>query len=323
MDEFELIRRFFLRDDARDDVPVGVGDDGAVLRPAAGRDLLSVVDSLVEGVHFPAQLAAADIGYRAVAVNLSDIAAMAGRPRWMTLALTLPQADEQWLQDFAAGLFEAADEYGVVLVGGDTTRGPCLVVTVQILGDAAAGQALRRCGARAGEGIYVSGTPGDAAAGLALLQQSAPDTDAGSYLMQRFRRPSPRVALGQAIAPLASAAIDLSDGLLADLGKLLQASAVGGRIDAEKLPLSAQIAAQLAPGECLDMALHGGDDYELCFTAPAAHADRIGELAAAGPVALSCIGEVVAGTELICRQDGKRLHCRPDGYRHFGNGQQP
>lgn len=320
VDEFELIRRFFTREYEAADVRVGVGDDGALLRPTAGKDLLCVVDTIVAGVHFPLQLAAADVGYHAVSVNLSDIAAMGGRPRWMTLALTLTEAEETWLRDFAGGLFEAADEHGVKLVGGDTTEGPTTVVTVQIVGDVAPENVLRRTGARVGDGIYVSGTLGDAAAGLSLIQQPIPETPAGRYLMQRFSRPSARVALGQAIAPLASAAIDLSDGLTADARKLLQASQKGGIIELDKLPLSAEIRQQFAPAECVEMALRGGDDYELCFTTCVNNHARIMQVAAEQHIAVTRIGEVTAGDGLVCHNAGKRVDDRHNGYRHFAAG---
>ena len=322
MDEFELIRRFFTRDYDVTDVLLGVGDDGAVLRPDVGRNLLAVVDTMVAGVHFPAQLAAADIAYRAVAVNLSDIAAMGGRPRWMTLALTLTEAEENWLQAFSSGLYEAADEHAVMLVGGDTTRGPTTVTTVNIFGDVMPDLELRRSGADAGDRLYVSGTLGDAAAGLALIEQSAPEAPGSSYLMQRFRRPSARVQLGQAIAPLASAAIDLSDGLYVDTQKLLQASQCGGIIELDLLPLSAQIGQQFTSAESIDMALHGGDDYELCFTAPAKNEAPIMQAAAKQQIMVTRIGNVTASGELACHAAGKRVDYRHRGYRHFAAGRQ-
>lgn len=316
MDEFDIIRQFFDRKTSSDFVVVGIGDDGAVTRPPVGRDLVTVIDTLVAGIHFPPSIAPADIGYRAVAVNLSDIAAMAATPRYMTLALTLDHSDPTWLDGFAQGLFAAADEYGVVLVGGDTTRGSETVVTVQITGDVDSGKALLRSGASVGDSIYVTGTVGDAAAGLSVMQSGAPQSDAIDYLVSRFTRPRARVEAGQAIAPLASAAIDLSDGLFTDVGKLLSASTVSGRIEMKQLPLSSQLQSTMALDDALRFALGGGDDYELCFTTAAAEDDvrkAIGNL----NIAVTRIGVVVAGEGLTCTFNGEPFDYHDDGYRHF------
>ena len=210
MDEFEIIQRYFARDANGAGVEVGIGDDGAVLAPAPDRELVAVVDTLVEGRHFPPTLAAADLGWRVVAVNLSDIAAMGAVPRWMTLSLTLSAADPVWLDGFASGLFDAASPANVALVGGDTTRGTELVVSVQILGDVESGKALRRSGARVGDAIFVSGHPGEAAAGLAQLQA---DPAVSGVLVDRFCRPQPRLRLGRELIEFATACIDVSDGL--------------------------------------------------------------------------------------------------------------
>ena len=234
MDEFELIRRYFLRQTESPQVVTGIGDDGAVLRPPAGKELVSVIDTLVAGTHFPKSLSAEDVGYRVVAVNLSDIAAMGATPRWMTLALTLVNAQPDWLERFAGGLHEAAAEWGVQLVGGDTTRGDNLVVSVQMTGDVEPGHAIHRSGARPGDTVFVTGNLGDAAAGLQQLSGDARD----AYLVSRFSRPTARVQAGIALAGSASAAIDISDGLVADLSKMLEASGVGAEIDIDQLPLS-------------------------------------------------------------------------------------
>jgi len=228
MDEFEIIRHYFERAVSDDSIRVGIGDDGAVLRPDAGRDLVTVIDTLVSEVHFPRTLSPADIGYRSVAVNLSDIAAMAGRPRWMLLALTLSDSDPSWLASFSSGLFAAAEEFDLTLVGGDTTRWQETAISIQITGDVVVDKALTRSGANPGDSIYVTGTPGDASAGLAVLQSGAPRSRDVDYLIKRFARPNARVAIGQEIAEHASAAIDLSDGLFTDIEKLLTASAVSG-----------------------------------------------------------------------------------------------
>ncbi len=307
VDEFELIQTYFVRSDEAPGVITGIGDDGAVLQPASGREIISVIDTLVEGIHFPDGTDPFDIGYRAVAVNLSDIAAMGGRPRWMTLALTLPSAEESWVSRFAEGLHAAATEYRVALVGGDTTLGKSLVVSVQVTGDVATGAAIKRSGAQAGDQIFVTGTVGDAAAGLELLSAGRPQ----QYLSSRFLRPNARVDYGQALTGIATAAIDLSDGLFADLSKLLTASGVGGVLQIEKLPLSKQL------GELFDLeaqrrfALTGGDDYELCFTAPAGSAPKLSGLL------VTDIGTVTDDEVLVCHLDGQVVPFEDSGYRHF------
>ena len=207
MDEFEIIRRYFSGVPSDQSVLIGVGDDGAVMRPGTGRDLVAVVDTCVAGVHYPISLDPADIGYRAVAVNVSDIAAMGARPRWMTMALTLDEADDAWLDGFARGIFDAGAQYGVELVGGDITHGVEKVISIQVTGDVETGKALTRGGAAPGDDIYVSGTPGDAALGLSIIESGAPSGEYVNYLVRRFTRPSPRLLLGQRIADAASAAL--------------------------------------------------------------------------------------------------------------------
>jgi len=274
--ESVLIERFFRACGAqRSDVTLGIGDDAALLRFGAGNDLVAKTDTLVEGVHFPHGSPPASIGHRALAVNLSDIAAMGARPAWALLALTLPRAEEGWLAEFAAGLGALAREHRVALVGGDTTHGP-LTITVQLLGSVPAGAALRRGGAHAGDVLFVSGNPGDAAAGLALEQGrlTAPD-GARDYLRERFLLPTPRVALGERLRTFASACIDVSDGLLGDAGKLAKASALGAELTFEELPVSEALCATLGEEGARLLALSGGDDYELCFAVPAAQVARL------------------------------------------------
>ncbi|MDH3860620.1 MAG: thiamine-phosphate kinase [Gammaproteobacteria bacterium] len=303
MDEFELIRRYFARDAQASDVIVGIGDDGAVLELAPGIQQVQVIDTMVEGVHFPSDMAAADVGYRVVAVNLSDIAAMGAKPRWMTLALTLADQDESWVDQFAAGLFDAAREYDVELVGGDTTSGKVIVATVHMTGVVEEGAALLRSGANVGDTVFVTGTVGDAAAGLALLR----DGEREEYLQRRFLRPRARVAKGRELIGQASAAIDLSDGLVGDLRKLLDASGVGADIDIECIPTSETLRQRFTAEEALEFALTGGDDYELLFTGPADI-----EIDDATP-----IGMVTAGTDLRCRLNGELVEVNDAGYRHF------
>jgi thiamine-monophosphate kinase len=316
LDEFEIIRHFFTPEEKSDSVVVGVGDDGAVLRPDPGRDLVSVVDTLVFGIHYPTMLAAADVAYRAVAVNLSDIAAMAARPRWMTLALTLADSDPAWLDDFSRGLFAAADEHDLALVGGDTTRGSETVVSVNIIGDVEAGKALTRSGAKPGDAIFVSGTVGDAAAGLSILQSGLPESDDVDYLLERFRRPQARVDVGTALSSIAHAAIDLSDGLYTDLEKLLSASGVAGSLEISDIPLSAQLTNLMDEEDALRFALGGGDDYELCFTASDAD-ERIREVADGSGVTITRVGQVTKGSGLACTRNGEPYDYQDAGYRHF------
>lgn len=371
VDEFELIRRYFVRDSAADDIRagivVGIGDDGAVLRPPPGKDLVAVVDTLVEAVHFPEAFDAADLGFRAVAVNLSDIAAMGAEARWMTLALTLRSADEAWLAGFAEGLRAAADPHGVMLVGGDTTSGERIVVSVQITGVVQAGAAIPRSGARAGDTVYVSGTIGDAAAGLTLLKDAVVDSRPASgpdrpedkaavadstsgseasidvaartysgparsndvaakacsgsersdelagtgYLISRFRRPTARLALGRALTGVASAAIDISDGLYGDLAKLLAASGVGAEIDVGRLPLSRALTDSFDIATARGFAMSGGDDYELCFTASAPVDAEI-----AG-VPVTAIGRVTGAPGIVVTDNGKVVPYEDSGYVHF------
>ena len=307
VDEFELIRRYFVRENDVRGVVCGIGDDGAVLQPDPGRELVTVIDTLVAGVHFPESTDAFDIGYRAVAVNLSDIAAMGARPRWMTIALTLAAADDEWLQRFADGLRMAAGEHDLGLVGGDTTSGDCVVVSVQITGDVAAGSALLRSGAQVGDTIYVTGFIGDAAAGLELINSGSPD----SYLSARFLRPTARVAYGQALVGRATAVIDISDGLYGDLHKLLLASDVGAEIDLAALPLSNALQSKFDVGAQREYALTGGDDYELCFTAPA------GQLPDPDNLEVTPIGTVTDGDGIICRENGNVIPYEDSGYLHF------
>jgi thiamine-monophosphate kinase len=317
--EFELIERYFADGFGdRDDVVLGVGDDAALVHVPTGFALVVAADTLVAGVHFPEGLAPEHIGYRILAVNLSDLAAMGATPAWCTLALTLPQADERWLGDFNRGFRELAVRHRVALIGGDTTHGP-LTLTVQILGLVPAGSAIRRDGAQAGDLIFVSGTPGDAAAGLELLRRPEAERsgDDERYLVERFLAPAPRIDLGESLRGLATAAIDVSDGLHADLGKLLGASGVGGRLDLASLPLAEALIRARGPERARELALGGGDDYELCFTAPPQR--RAAVLAAAG--ACSCpvdeIGVIETQRGLRCFERGREVTVNVKGYDHF------
>jgi len=305
MDEFELIRRYFDRARTAQSVIQGIGDDGAVLMPDPQKQQVQVIDTLLEGVHFPSGIRPADIAYRVVAVNLSDMAAMGATPRWMTLALTLNDASGRWVEAFAGGLFEAAEKYDVILVGGDTTSGPCLTVTVSITGEVGPGAALLRSGAKVGNGIFVTGTVGDAAAGLALLQEGEPN----ELLEQRFLRPTPRLETGRALVGRATAAIDVSDGLVGDLKKLLVASDVGGEIDIDALPISSALSERFGAEEQRRFALGGGDDYELCFTAEEDNVATIPGIAR--------IGTVTEAAGVRCYSNNEIVEVDDSGYRHF------
>jgi thiamine-monophosphate kinase len=313
--EFDIIRHFFQSQPvSRDDVIIGIGDDAAALRLPPDQILLSCTDTLVEGVHFPADLPAQDIGYRALAVNLSDMAAMGGEPAWALLALSIPRADEDWLQGFAAGLFELAVEHRVALVGGDTTRGP-LTVTLHLHGFAPSNVVLRRSGARSDDLICVTGTLGDACGGLSERMTNNPDP-AYQYCWQRFRRPQPRLPAGLALRNYASSCIDISDGLLADLSHILDASGCGATIEAEQLPMSSELRELLGTNAATEAALSGGDDYELCFTIPPARDKELTSSRLHCPV--SVIGRIEAAKGLrIRRSDGKLEIAAPTGYQHF------
>lgn len=316
MSEFSLIddiRR--LTAHARGDVALGIGDDAAVLAVAPARQLVACTDTLVAGVHFPVDTAPADLGWKSLAVNLSDLAAMGAEPAWALLALTLPAADAAFVAAFAAGFAELAGEYGVALVGGDTTAGP-LSVTLTALGTLPAGTALTRAGARAGDAVFVTGTLGDAAG--ALRPQAATESSAANAALRaRLHRPSPRVAAGQALRGVAHACIDVSDGLLADLGHVCAASGVGAELEADALPVSAALRALFDADACLELAAAGGDDYELCFTAPA---DREAELVAAlaDRGGVTRIGRIVAGGGVrLLDSDGEPVPLARTGWEHF------
>ena len=319
--EFELIRRYFVRSGApaRDPkVLLGIGDDAALLDVPKGADLAVAVDTIVAGRHFPEGSDPRSIGHRALAVNLSDMAAMGAAPAWATLALTMPGADSAWLEKFAAGLLELADAHSVALIGGDTTRGP-LTVSVQILGYLPHGSALRRGGGEAGNVLAVSGTLGDAAAGLALLQgpPAARLPPAARALIQRFDYPTPRVQLGQAARGIATAAMDLSDGLIGDLPKLADACGLAAHVCIEALPLSSALRSSVSMSQARDWALAGGDDYELLFAVPS---NRFTELKAAADrlnLTLTPIGELHAGSGITWSINGEDFAPRVSGYDHF------
>jgi thiamine-monophosphate kinase len=312
--EFDLIRQYFTAStDARADVALGIGDDCALLRAAPGEALAVSMDTLVEGRHFAVGTDPQALGHKALAVNLSDLAAMGARPAWATLALTLPSADEQWLGAFMAGFSALARQHGVQLVGGDTTRGP-LSITVQVHGFVPEDKALRRAAGRAGDRLFVSGTLGDAALALQYARAQKPLEPS---LQARLDRPTPRIELGLLLAGRARAAIDVSDGLVADLGHVCTASGVGARIELARLPLSASVAAVCAGGDW-SAPLAGGDDYELLFSVAPEQADAARRRCVDAGHAVQEIGRLTdqAGIELIY-PDGQASTEIPDGFDHF------
>jgi thiamine-monophosphate kinase len=296
--EFELIARYFTRIGAdRTDVRIGVGDDGAVVVPPSSRELVVVTDSLVEGVHFPVGSPAASIGHRAFAVNLSDLAAMGAEPAWGLLALTIPGYEEDWL---------------------DTTRGP-LSVTVTMIGIVPIGQALERRGGQPGDAIFVTGSPGDSAAGLALEQNRlhVPDAMSSQILRDRFLFPTPRCDIGVALRGMASACIDVSDGLGGDLEKLCAASGCGAEVDAAALPVSESLLAAVGREAAREYALTGGEDYELLFTVPLARLGAMTTAVARGLGPVTRIGSLVAGKGVRVFARGGVMQFSGSGFDHF------
>ena len=317
--EFSLIDRIRERTaQGRDDVRLGIGDDAALLAVPAGQELVVAIDTLIEGVHFPRGTSAADIGWKSLAVNLSDLAAMGATPAWALLALTLPAADSEFIDGLATGFAQLAQSYRVALVGGDTTRGT-LTLSVAVHGFVPPGKALLRAGAQIGDAIWVTGTLGDAAAGLQLVQQGGSADSRSNYLIERLNRPTPRIAAGLALRGHATACIDISDGLLADLGHICVASKVGAEIDASLLPRSSALLDLFDETAARDFALSGGDDYELCFTVPARHVAAMqADLARLGCGATK-IGRIVEGSGVRVRDaDGQWQEPEHRGWDHFG-----
>lgn len=314
--EFSLIDRYFAHHaEGHDDVVLGVGDDAAILRVPAGYELVVTTDTMVAGIHFPVSATPEDIGHKLLAVNLSDIAAMGALPRWASLALTLPAVDEDWLKGFCQGLFALAAEHNVALVGGDTTRGP-LTLSITLHGLIPEGQAIRRDGAKPGDAIYVSGSLGDA--GLALQFELGNLNIEGIIgILPRLHRPTARVVLGQALRGIASAAVDISDGLLADLGHILNNSGVGARLELEALPLSAAVQSMTVKGDW-SLPLAAGDDYELCFTvSPAQEPALLGKLDGLD-VAVTRIGRIETEIGLRCFDAAGECYAPHGmGYEHF------
>ena len=320
MNEFALIDRYFARPVRDPAVRLGVGDDAAIVAPTPGCDFAVSVDMLVEGRHFLPGVAPEALGHKTLAVNLSDLAAMGARPRFALLAGALPDADEAWLDAFSRGLFALADRFDVTLIGGDTTRGPrnlCLT----IIGEVPAGTAITRSGAHAGDDVWVSGMLGDAMLALAAMQgRTVIDAAPLASLRERLERPEPRIDLGMRLRGIATAALDVSDGLVGDLAHILDASHVGADIDLAAIPRSAELDAKLVSerGLALSCLLAGGDDYELCFTAPVAARGRLGAIALELCLPLTRIGAIRDGAGLVVRDEhGVALDELPRAFDHF------
>ncbi|MVF20335.1 thiamine-phosphate kinase [Methylocaldum sp.] len=315
--EFELIRRFFTDQTVKHPSTIlGVGDDCALLRVEEGEDLAVTADTLVEGVHFLSDVDPESLGHKVLAVNLSDLAAMGAKPKWVVLALTLPHADAAWLQSFAKGFFALAERYGVELIGGDTTRGP-LTITVQALGLTPRDGALRRSGARPGDLIYLTGELGAAGLGLKMRQGRTGIED--QTAIAHLERPEPRVDIGLKLRGLANSGIDVSDGLAADLGHILEASGVGATLAWERLPLPDGVRRYIEETGDWRMPLSAGDDYELCFTVPPGNREKLERCLTTGGFPFALIGQIEPQTGLRLFKDGRSIELSQDGYQHFSS----
>lgn len=317
LSEFALIERYFSQQDLnRSDVLLGQGDDCAVVNTTPQTNIAVTTDTMVAGVHFDAHVPARAIGHKLVAVNLSDLAAMGAEPAWLSLALTLPEVDQSWLESFAAGMYEVAGYYNCQLIGGDTTRGP-LTLTLTAHGLLPDGQRLTRHGARPGDWIYVSGFLGDAAAALAIQRG---EFEASSFvqgkLEERLCYPTPRVALGQALRNVATSCIDISDGLVADLQHILTRSGVGARVFLHQIPYS-ECLHGLPEAQRQGFALHGGDDYELCFTVPEEMRGSLDTMLAHSGVRLTCVGQIDRQPGLRFFAEQEEVDITASGYQHF------
>lgn len=316
LSEFDVISRYFTR--APRHTTLAVGDDAALLSVSPGNELAASIDMLVEGVHFFVGADPQALGHKALAVNLSDLAAMGAMPRWAMLSLALPDADSQWLEGFSRGFFALADKHGVDLIGGDTTRGP-RNICVQIMGEVRKGKALRRDGAKVGDDIWVSGELGDAAMAVAYRRDELVlDNAMLDRCIGKLDWPAPRIALGLELGALANSAIDISDGLLGDLAHICERSGVGARVEHSAVPCSADLRALSDRGRVDRAIFSGGDDYELCFTAASARASEIEALSTTLELRLTRIGRVVEGNAVVVADDsGRALAMKESGFDHF------
>ncbi|HIG89321.1 thiamine-phosphate kinase [Candidatus Thioglobus sp.] len=309
MNEFELIKAYFDWDNSNQLIDLAIGDDCAIVNTEPGYQLLSSVDTLIEGVHFSSDTIAQDIAYKALAVNLSDLAAMGATPKYFTLALTLPNLDEQWLGDFSASLKELANEYKLSLIGGDTTKGP-LSITINITGQVKKGKALLRSSAKVGDAIFVSNTLGDAACAWMQIQNNQTPSE---YCLNQLNRPKPQVKLGQSLIGIANACVDVSDGLEQDLSHVLTYSGVGASIDVNKLVLSDEVASYIDATNDWCIVLAGGDDYELCFSVPKERINALKTVEKELGITLTKIGVITKKQGLLIKNTDKTC----ESYQHF------
>ena len=319
MGEFDLIKRYFSRKSLQNDVSLSVGDDCAITSIPSGYQLAITTDTLVEGTHFLPSISPADLAYKSVAVNLSDLAAMGATPTWMSLALTLPEIKEAWLAEFSQSLFAILDRYGVSLIGGDTTKGR-LSITLTAQGFLPKNQGLFRHQAKVGDWIFVSGFLGDSAAGLDLLLQNRKiENESDRYFIQRHLHPTPRVELGLALRSFSCCALDISDGLLADLGHILERSQVGAEIYLENLPLSRHLCTQYEQTQAEKFALTGGEDYELCFTVSEEKREEMEQVLRSQGIKVTRIGQILPATSgLNLLKNGKKIALPTHiGFDHF------
>ena len=316
--EFEIIRQYFTPHKYRADVILGIGDDAAVLNIPDGHQLVQSVDTLVAGVHFPIETSPQDVAHKALAVNLSDMAAMGATPTWFTLAITLPTDDEEWLKSFSESLSLLARKYNVELVGGDTTHGP-LSISITINGIVPTGKALTRKNAQVTDKIYVSGTMGDAALALAAWQgQCLLRNDSAPFLNEKLNRPTPQVELGLLLRNYANACIDVSDGLVADLGHITEQSDLGAKIKFENIPLSKEFKSNLTDEQLIiPLVLSGGDDYELCFTIPTEKQSEFEKIVLENKLSVTCIGEIESEKGVRCTFKDEYIEIQNTGYNHF------
>ncbi|OYY50186.1 MAG: thiamine-phosphate kinase [Methylophilaceae bacterium 17-44-8] len=313
--EFDLIAKYFTRPTPKADL--GVGDDAALIKLLPGYQLAISTDMSVVGTHFYADCPPEYIGWKSLAVNVSDMAAMGATPKWMTLALALPEQNPKWLSAFASGFFACADAFNIDLIGGDTTRGP-LNITVQIMGEVPTGQALLRSNAQVGDEIWVSGLLGGARLGLAHLQQNISlPSETSVICLQALHHPQPRVSLGQALLGVAHSCIDISDGLVGDLGHILKASGVGAEVHLETMPCLPFLKEALHLPDIQQALLAGGDDYELCFTAPIAQNAEIQAISNRLGLPITCIGKINANVGLSVMHHGRALPIPWEGFDHF------
>jgi len=324
MGEFDIIQQYFDGwEQQRSEVELGIGDDAALINFPESHHLVVTTDMFIPGVHFPEDTCAADIAYKALAVNLSDLAAMGARPGWFTLALSLPEIDQAWLHEFSESLAERAKFYNISLIGGDTNQGP-LSITIQAMGQVPKTKALTRSGAKPGDWLYCTGTLGDAALGLDILQgrKSIKNKKDRDFLIERLNRPSPRVGTGLTLRQGASAAIDISDGLVKDLRHLLKASGdLGALINVEDLPLSEAFTKHLHEVEAWEMALSGGDDYELCFTVPDENRALLETSLENAGNPFTCIGRITGQDGIQLQNSGTKITLKLGGYEHFTDPQ--